>query len=159
MTVRFAPLLAALALTASPAFAQDSAEEAPPPLEEPALAEAAPEDAPPPPEAAPEPLPADLEPLPAPVPAPAVPPVPPPSPFSPEQRTGWLMQCRNVFLQRGVSYGGLNGLPDACETQLLDYERTYVPAADGSAPVIPVRVPIVRPPAVPEPAPLDDLGE
>jgi hypothetical protein len=71
----------------------------------------------------------------------------PPSPFSPEQRNGWLGQCRIAFLQRGASLYGGAGQPDACEMQLLQFERSYVPSADGAPPVILVRVPITRTPA------------
>jgi hypothetical protein len=71
----------------------------------------------------------------------------PPSPFSPDQRNGWLAQCRSAFQRAGAVLGGGNGLPDACETQLTDFERDYVPSADGRPPVIFVRVPIVRAPA------------
>jgi len=93
----------------------------------------------------------------------------PASPFSLEQRNAWLAQCRSVYLQSGAGLGGGNGLPDACETQLGQYERgggapayatpTYgAPYASGQggygypyAPVIWVRVPIVREPATPAP--------
>lgn len=76
----------------------------------------------------------------------------PASPFSFEQRNAWLAQCRSVFLQSGASLGS-GGAPDACETQLAQYESTYAAApvagapyayGQGMAPVIWVRVPIVR---------------
>jgi len=160
MTVRPAPLFAALALLATPAIAQDSPDTAPLPPE--AAAEPAPPEAPaePAPAAAPEapPEPPPLPEAPAPVgaqPAPLPQAPPPPSPFTPEQRYGWLMQCRNAFLAAGASYGGLNGLPDACETQLRDFERTYVPTPGSGPPVIPVRVPIPRAAAAPSAAPVD----
>jgi hypothetical protein len=86
----------------------------------------------------------------------------PASPFSFEQRSAWLAQCRSVYLQSGASLGGGNGSPDACETQLAQYESSYAappygaPYAYGqgaygypSAPVIWVRVPIVRERATP----------
>ena len=79
----------------------------------------------------------------------AIPAAPPPSPFTPDQRTGWLGQCRNAFLQRGASLGGSAGQPDACEMQLLQFERSYVPSADGAPPVIQVRIPITRAPVPP----------
>jgi|SRR5690606_16744582 hypothetical protein len=80
----------------------------------------------------------------------------PNSPFSFEQRNAWLAQCRSVFLQSGAGLGGGDGTPDACETQLAQYESNYVaPVAGapyassaGTMPVIWVRVPIVRERAV-----------
>jgi hypothetical protein len=134
MIVRFAPLLGVFALLASPACAQDGVEDAPP-VDEPARAGDSPEGAPPS----------------APVPAPAIQRAIPPSPFSLEQRNGWLMQCRNTFLQAGASLAGALGQPDACETQLLEYERNYVPSASGVPPTILVRVPVTRQPAAPAP--------
>ena len=179
MTFRSASLLAALALLAAPAQAQDSAEAPTPPADEPApeaespaaaepaaaepaIAEpAAPEPAAAEPAATEpaaaesgdgEPAPAPLPPL-APVPAPAQPTVVA-SPFSPDQRNGWLSQCRTVFLQRGASLGGGNGQLDACDTQLLEFERSYVPPANGQSgppPTIMVRVPVARPAPMPPP--------
>ena len=132
MIVRCAPLLAAaLAALATPALAQDNSGEAPP-----------------------EPEPAAIEPEPLGEPAgiaaaPQAQPTPVVSPFSPEQRNAWLTQCRMIFLQRGARLAGAPGQPDACETQLLDYERTYVAPANGAPPVIMVRVPISRPVVAP----------
>lgn len=151
MIVRPAPLVAALALLATPAIAQDNPDTAPPEAleqaveaEAEALAEAPAEpatgDVPETPAApAPPPL-APISTAPAPLPQDP----PPPSPFTPEQRYGWLMQCRNAFLAAGASYGGLDGSPDACETQLRDFERSYVATPGTPPPVIPVRVPIHR---------------
>lgn len=141
MIVRVASLLiAALTLPAAPALAQDDAGEASatqndtavPPLPEAAAVEPAIDPAP--------------EPMagPAPVAAPAYAAPPPPSPFAPDQRAGWLAQCRSTFQRAGAALGGGNGLPDACETQLLDFERSYVARPDGQPPVIWVRVPIAR---------------
>lgn len=173
MTSRSAPLLfAALALLAAPALAQDDAGEAAPaaadapsPPAEPSAeappaeaTAAAPAEAPAAetPAAAPTPAPpaaGEAAPPLAPVPAPAAAAptaasaIPPPSPFSPDQRNGWLAQCRSTFQRAGAVLGGGNGLPDACENQLTEFERTYVPSADGQPPVIFVRVPVRRAPA------------
>jgi len=86
----------------------------------------------------------------------------PASPFSFEQRSAWLAQCRSVYLQSGASLDEGNGAPDACERQLAQYEGTYAAPAVGApyaygqgaygypaAPVIWVRVPIVRERAAP----------
>jgi hypothetical protein len=155
MTVRPAPLLAALALLTSPALAQESAEEAP--ADDSATAVQGTAVAPPPAAPAAEPEAPESTPAPAPS-APSAPAIAAPqtivaSPFSPDQRNGWLTQCRIAFLRAGAALGGANGLPDACETQLIDFERSYVPTADGQPPVIWVRVPVARPAAaVPPPA-------
>lgn len=135
MLLRAPPLFAVLALLAAPAFAQDNSEDAPPAVDEQAAAEDGSETA-------------AAEPLPLPALAPAMQPMVVASPFSPDQRNGWLAQCRNTFRQAGAALGGGNGQLDACETQLLDFERTYVPPAGGQSapPVIMVRVPIVRQP-------------
>ena len=158
MIVRSAALIAALTLLPAPAFAQESVEAAPPAADAPA--EAPPAEAPPPAEAGPtaaapalpEVAPAADTPAPAPAaasaPAPPVMQPAPPSPFSPDQRAAWLNQCRRTFQQAGAPLGGINGVPDACDTQLLDFERNYVPSADGAPPTIWVRVPIARAPAV-----------
>lgn len=161
MIIRSALLLAALTLPSVPALGQENAEEAPPAAETPAdapapAAEESPAEAPPPSEeAAAEPATApDAAPAPAPALA-AVPPTPPapppPSPFTPDQRSNWLAQCRSTFQRAGAPLGGGNGLPDACDKQLLDFERTYVPRPDGQPPVIYVRVPVTRAaPAAPD---------
>lgn len=163
MTVRPASLLVvALALLPAPTLAQDSAADAPPAADEPAPADAPAADPPPPEDASAEPAPEPEEaPSPSPAAAPPLAPMstpaaaPPPSPFTPDQRSGWLGQCRSAFQRAGATLGGGNGLPDACETQLLEFERNYVPRGDGQPPVIYVRVPVVRPPA----APVDPLSE
>jgi hypothetical protein len=164
MIIRAAPLLiAALALSGAPARAQDSAEdsaeEAPPAAEAPADASAPAQESP---AEAEEPPPAEETPgepesapapalAPAPAAAPATPPAPPPSPFTPDQRSTWLAQCRSTFQRVGAALGGGNGLPDACDKQLLDFERDYVPRPDGQPPVIYVRVPVTRAaPAAPD---------
>ncbi len=147
MTVRHASPLAALALLATPALAQESAPES----TEDAPAQAPSSEVPPSQAAsgvagAPAPEIAAQRAIVA-------------SPFSPDQRNGWLAQCRGTFLRAGAALGGLNGLPDACETQLIEFERTYVPAADGRPPTIWVRVPVARaavapvPPAAPVESP------
>jgi hypothetical protein len=151
MILRAVPLLAAL--LASPALAQGTGDALPStdgdvPVEA-SVAEAPSADT----VTGPTPLPplgpdADADAIPAPA---ALQPAPP-SPFSTDQRNGWLAQCRGTFLQAGAALGGGNGLPDACETQLLDFERTYVPTADGRPPTIWVRVPIRRTPAPESPA-------
>ena len=147
MTLRFAPLLAtALALAAAPALAQDSIDSEPPPVPEASAYDAGevppiPEDAAP--YTAPQAAGAAVESA-----APQAQRAMPLSPFSLEQRNGWLTHCRGVFRQAGASLGGGSGLPDACETQLQQFERTYVAPADGSdaAPVVLVRVPVARAP-------------
>ncbi len=157
MTVRPLALLAALTLLPalpSPAFAQEGQDEAVEPADDPAPAEENPADIPSPPPAdaptdrAAEPAETPVDtPAPAGSATPAVAQPPPPSPFSPQQRAGWLAQCRATFQRAGAALGGAIGQPDACETQLLDFERTYVPTTDGQPPTIWVRVPVVRPPA------------
>lgn len=142
MIVRFALLLGAFAFLTSPACAQEIVNDAPP-VDEPARTEEGPENALPP----------------VPVPAPAIQRAIPPSPFSLEQRNGWLMQCRNTFLQAGASLAGAIGQPDACEAQLLEFERNYVPSANGAPPTILVRVPIARQPATPAPLETPEVEE
>jgi hypothetical protein len=149
MIARFAPALAAvLAGLAAPALAQDATATDPP--QEPATVAAEPA-------LQPADVVSDSASLPGDGVAPAIQRAIPASPFSLEQRNGWLMQCRMAFLQRGAALGGGNGLPDACETQLAQYESTYSPPADGSAPapIIMVRVPVARAPADPPEADLD----
>lgn len=166
MTIRSVPLLAAaLALFAAPALAQDGTGDAQ--LREADVPALPAVDSPEPPTAggaAAEPAP-----VPAAAPAPASEPAAAPpaaaarailaSPFSPDQRNGWLAQCRGIFLRAGAPLGGGNGLPDACETQLIDFERSYVPAADGQPPVIFVRVPVMRSAVAPASAPDADAEE
>jgi hypothetical protein len=168
MTRRSAPLLAAaLALLAAPALARDNAGDAAPTAAEVPTPPAEPSAEPPPAEdatAAPAEAPAAETPAPAsPAAGEAVPPLAPvpaaaaatptaaraipPSPFAPDQRNGWLAQCRSTFQRAGAVLGGGNGLPDACENQLTEFERNYVPSVDGQPPVIFVRVPVRRAPA------------
>ena len=163
MTICRASLLAALTLLATPALAQENAEEAPPPADSPAPVEDPQADAPPaeaPPADVPSPesaaaatpdaaaAPAGATPAVTPAPIPAAQRAIVASPFSPDQRNGWLTQCRSTFQRAGAALGGANGLPDACETQLLDFERNYVPSADGAPPTIWVRVPRTPAPVV-----------
>ena len=146
MTLRAVTPLAALVLLATPAFAQGTGDALPSiDSEMPVEASGAETPAAEATIAEPPPLPV-LAPDAGAMPAPAVPQSAPPSPFSADQRNGWLAQCRGTFLQAGAALGGGNGLPDACEAQLLDFERTYIPTADGRPPTIWVRVPIRRTP-------------
>ncbi len=92
------------------------------------------------------------------------------------QRTAWLNQCRNVYYPGSAATGAVVAAqPDVCESYLQQYERNYALASQGgvpaagaypmvsaapgayapggygypSAPVMWVRVPIVRQPVAP----------
>lgn len=75
------------------------------------------------------------------------------------ERTAWLNQCRHAYATSGAI---LAAQPAACENYLQQYERSYALAMQGAAPgayapgygyryapVMWVRVPIIREPATP----------
>lgn len=83
------------------------------------------------------------------------------------ERTAWLAQCRNLYYPNSAATGAVVAAqPDVCQSYLEQYERSFAMAAQGgvaplagapmayapgyaypSAPVVWVRVPIVRQPA------------